>query len=387
LAQAASPTRVGRVEGCLSPCPCSSHHMERLLKFAKDNGPSNEIAFPGQQWDASYDIDGYPVVGPTHEGLDLYDTRLLWTPDLSNVDVSPVDMATATRNFPVLAVVKEYNIANGQPRRPKAVKFAVVRLHGNGCDCGEMSRDALLMSMYWDAHVLLPEYPGYGVARGHTTESSIDTVARSAAMFAMQVLGVPNDRLIIFGRSIGTGPAAALAQWLSERGTPPAALMLQSPYVGIHELSQDMVGFLGRFVLQRWSTQDALPRVMAPIFIMHGNADEVVPYAHGEALYMNKDYYQGPCELHTQYNRGHNDFDVEEDQLKPGLAFLRKYLPVARGIGGNMVLDTPSLSNFEPVPPEMRIAERKSLMDTARWLLRAALRFGDSDVPVSAQEF
>ena len=66
-------------------------------------------------------------------------------------------------------------------------------------------------------------------------------LALDALDFIEGSLQIPADRIVILGRSIGTGPACYLAAELTKRGKPPAALVLHSPYTSIRDLTTDLV--------------------------------------------------------------------------------------------------------------------------------------------------
>lgn len=98
--------------------------------------------------------------------------------------------------------------------------------------------------MTWLGTLFL-RYPGYGMAEGMATEDTVDAAVHAAIRLATETLGTPADRLVFYGRSVGTGPAAAAAARLSagEFG-PPAALVLQSPFTSIQDFARDKAGLL-----------------------------------------------------------------------------------------------------------------------------------------------
>lgn len=116
-----------------------------------------------------------------------------------------------------------------------------VYFHGNACDISQVSYIANHESSKLNAHYLILEYPGYGIARGKSTEETVRQLALDAYTFIESKLRIPSDRVVILGRSIGTGPACYLAAELSKRGQPPAALVLHSPYSSIRDLTIDLV--------------------------------------------------------------------------------------------------------------------------------------------------
>lgn len=65
------------------------------------------------------------------------------------------------------------------------------------------------MARELECHVIVPEYPGYGISGGYATEDTVDAVVHAAIRLATETLGTPAHCLILYGRSVGTGPAAA----------------------------------------------------------------------------------------------------------------------------------------------------------------------------------
>lgn len=126
---------------------------------------------------------------------------------------------------------------------------------------------------------------------------------------------VPVEHIILFGRSLGSGPSCYLAAKCSEEGKPVAALILLSPFTSVYRLVVPDIGvtLLG----------DAFPNIdrmrdikVTPIFIAHGEADEIVPLNHGRAL---RDVVlpRRKVEFFSHPQMTHNDIDdqVEEEMM------------------------------------------------------------------------
>jgi esterase/lipase len=225
------------------------------------------------------------------------------------------------------------------------VKFVVIYCHANAVDLGGMANQGLMHAREWEAHVLVPEYPGYGVAPGFPTEATVNDAVLSVAMMAMNLLKVDHTRILVFGRSIGTGIATALTRWMSDRNMPPAALIVQSPYKSIRDIACEVVGNVGAVIHQRWNTEENLEHVKAPVLILHGDRDEVIPIAHGEALFSNRENYQVSCEMHVQPGATHNEYDLFRDVLAPGADFIHRHV-----VDGSVHCDLKLLDQFTVVP-------------------------------------
>ena len=98
-------------------------------------------------------------------------------------------------------------------------------------------------------NVLGVEYPGFGVYQenGNASEEKIKEDAEYVYKFCLHDMGLQEKDLLIFGRSMGSGPASWLAGTYN-----PGALILMSPYTSIKNVAHDYVGFLRIFVAERF---------------------------------------------------------------------------------------------------------------------------------------
>lgn len=155
----------------------------------------------------------------------------------------------------------------------------LVHFHGNG----ETLRTLLPFGV--ELHrgglgVLLVEYRGYGSSPGEPTEKGLYLDAK-AALDALDHDGVPSARIVLSGTSLGTGVAAEMAA--QGRG---ARLVLMSPYTSIPRLARRFAPFLptGWIIDDRFDTLSKAPRLHLPVLIIHGDADELIPYAMSQEL-------------------------------------------------------------------------------------------------------
>lgn len=126
--------------------------------------------------------------------------------------------------------------------------------------------------------MLLVEYPGYDGVPGAPSQASIDARWLDAFDWLAAQPFVDPARIVGFGRSLGSGPTAALAA-----RRPLAAVVLQSAYADTRWFAHDRLlpGFLVR---DRWDNLGALRAYGGPVLAAHGRHDRVVPPRHAEAL-------------------------------------------------------------------------------------------------------
>mmetsp|Transcript_11363 Transcript_11363/g.34003 ORF Transcript_11363/g.34003 Transcript_11363/m.34003 type:complete len:309 (+) Transcript_11363:1200-2126(+) len=126
-------------------------------------------------------------------------------------------------------------------------------------------------------------YTGY--ARSVGTPSEADVYADADAAWDWLVLkkDYAPEQILLYGRSIGSGPATYLAERLSKRRTPPAGLVLQSPVLSVFRIA---LNFRVTVPGDMFPNVDRIKNVACPVLVVHGKKDEIVPLWHGEGLWL-----------------------------------------------------------------------------------------------------
>lgn len=113
---------------------------------------------------------------------------------------------------------------------------------------------------------------------------------------------------MIFGRSIGTGPATLLAS-----KNNPAALLLMSPFTSIKNIiKESSIKYLSFLVQDRFKNVEIISRVSCPTFLVHGKKDTLISYRHSQELYCR---CGGPSSLIIPKEMDHNTFDFIDDLI------------------------------------------------------------------------
>lgn len=160
----------------------------------------------------------------------------------------------------------------------------ILMFHGNA---GSLSHRPARFAHF--AHqgfgLLFPEYRGFGGNPGSPSEQGFTADARAALTF-LQGQGVGPDRVVLFGESLGTGVAVRLAAEQPE-GQPVAALILEHPYTGIAPLARRQFPFVPVDLLlrDRFDSLSRIGRVRAPVLVLQGGQDRLVPPAMGQVLF------------------------------------------------------------------------------------------------------
>ncbi|CAM9823189.1 unnamed protein product [Pylaiella littoralis] len=155
--------------------------------------------------------------------------------------------------------------------------------HGTSSDLGMSRRSLEVLREGLDCHVIGVEYPGYGLtADGEANEQSINAAVRVAFLHLTEMMGWPAERVVIMGRSLGSGPAARLA-----REFRPGALFLLAAFTGVADIAGSIVGesLASMFNLNQWNNMKEVAETASPTLVLHGLKDKVVPHTHSLDLY------------------------------------------------------------------------------------------------------
>jgi abhydrolase domain-containing protein 17 len=183
------------------------------------------------------------------------------------------------------------NVAALHLRNPDA-RYTILFSHGNaenivqGLGFLERMRDA-------GFEVLAYDYSGYGLSTGRPSERAAYEDIEAAYDYLVRG-GVPAERIILHGRSLGGAVAADLAS-----RKPAAGLVLESTFTSAYRVAR--VPFLP---FDRFRTDRKMPRVRMPVLVIHGVDDELIGFWHGERLY---DLAPGPRQRLWVQGSGHND--------------------------------------------------------------------------------
>jgi fermentation-respiration switch protein FrsA (DUF1100 family) len=174
-------------------------------------------------------------------------------------------------------------------------------------------------------HVLLVDYRGFGGNPGVPTERGFAADSRAAYAYVASRSDVDPFRLVYFGESLGAAVAVDLA---SEH--PPAALILRSPFTSMADIGSHHYPFLPVRLLirDRFPSIDRIARIRAPLLVIAGDRDRIVPFEYSRRLY---DAAASPKELKVIRGADHNDDELlaGHEMLAAVLAFVNRHVPIS----------------------------------------------------------
>jgi abhydrolase domain-containing protein 17 len=156
-----------------------------------------------------------------------------------------------------------------------ASSYTILYAHGNAEDLGDI--ELVLQKLQGlDFNVFAYDYRGYGTSQGTPTEGNAYQDIETVYNYLTQQLGVPSQGIIAYGRSVGSGSAVDLAS-----RKPLAGLVLESAFTSAFRV---IVSF-PILPFDKFPNLNKIKKVNCPVLVMHGKADETIPFHHGQQLF------------------------------------------------------------------------------------------------------
>ena len=213
--------------------------------------------------------------------------------------------------------------------------------HGNAIGLDVIEDQLRQMATWLQARVVAYEYPGYEEGRGSTREQ-VNQAALDRLRSLIDDEGGAPERIVLMGRSIGTGPTAWLAAHPDFSEMQFASIVLWSPFSSINALGKDLLRNMWHnprvpcwakalfnpvvavaachwtMIGSQYDSASELAKVRpgTPIMYIHGGMDAVIPCTHTERLRLTR-----AGRVHSQQRATHNGFD-ESSVLNDILLFL-----------------------------------------------------------------
>jgi fermentation-respiration switch protein FrsA (DUF1100 family) len=163
---------------------------------------------------------------------------------------------------------------------PQEGKPTVLYFHGNAANAANRA-PKIAMMLESGFGVFYLNNRGYGGSGGSPTEAN-NVGDALAAYDHVRQLGVPADRIVAYGESLGSGPAVRLA---AER--PVAGVVLEAPLTSTVEVARTVYFWLplSLLITDQYNIERDIRAVTAPVLILHGEQDEVIPADMGRRVY------------------------------------------------------------------------------------------------------
>lgn len=228
----------------------------------------------------------FPPDPPSYRVAAARNASLSISPTQRGVPLPPAGTRVATLATDHGSVIVAAHVPRAGARR------ALIFSHGNAVDLAQTIPFAAALGAALGVAVVAFDYSGYGASTG--TPSAANAVRDLAAVcaWAVDTLNFKPSALILYGQSIGTGPTAALAAdaasskprwWKGGARAQLGGVILHSPLAsGLRVLKPSWR--LWPAWLDIFPVAAAVKRVDAPLLVLHGKRDAVVPFECGRAV-------------------------------------------------------------------------------------------------------
>ena len=210
----------------------------------------------------------------------LFQARLIYFPNVGReLAATPRDAGLDYEDVQLRSA--DNVVLNGWWVPTRDARGAVLILHGNA---GNISHRIGYLTLFNRLHyaTLLIDYRGYGKSGGSPSEEGTYRDAEAAWLHLVETRKVNARDIVIVGESLG----GAVATWLAAKYAP-RALIIASAFTSVPDLGAQIYPWLPVRLLARirYDNLDRIAKIAAPVLVAHSRDDEIVPFAHGEALF------------------------------------------------------------------------------------------------------
>lgn len=194
----------------------------------------------------------------------------------------------------------------------------IIYFHGNAGNLG------LRLPLYDELHhrlgvnILAFDYRGYGNSTGKPDEPGLQKDAVAVLKFLRDREDIDSSKIVLFGRSLG----GAVAVWLAAQDVAKEiglrGVIIENTFMSIADLAIRLFGLLRVFsfllpvmLKSKWLTKEYIKRVDAPIMLLHGMLDQLIPHKHMTAIFDNAPNHR-LTRIHRFALGGHNDTPLKE---------------------------------------------------------------------------
>ncbi|MGD8312917.1 MAG: alpha/beta hydrolase [Gammaproteobacteria bacterium] len=252
--------------------------------------------------------------------LFIMQPRLLYYPDMPSRRIEATPAAVGLNHETVSLLTADGVRLHGwfipEPRTRATLLFC----HGNA---GNISHRLESIRLFHDLglNILIFDYRGYGRSDGHPSEKGSYRDVDAGWDYLVDARRTDPGRIVVFGRSLGAAIAADIAS-----RKKPAAVILESAFTSVPEMAATLypwlpVRFLSRY---RYDNKTKIRHISAPVLVVHGRDDEIVPFSQGRQLFE----LAGEPKHFLALDGGHNDAHLSSRPvyIRELKAFLGRYL-------------------------------------------------------------
>ena len=248
--------------------------------------------------------------------------------------------------------------------------------HGNAEDLGMMFARMKELAVKLSVNIMAYDYTGYGMSLPMGEKPSENMVYRNieaAYEYLTKVRMIQPSDIILYGRSLGGGPACYLAAKTAMQGQSVGGLVLHSAFLSVYKVVTEVNGLDMQMVGDMFHNEKRARNIRCPTLIIHGKRDGVVPFWHAPRLLsaIPKEHRWKPFFVE---DIGHNSIEVKKRDM-----YLHSMTNFINGVRIMKEMNA-------PIHPDFR-AQEKDVMDNVgfyvntMWLKHAKVALTDSLFP------
>jgi fermentation-respiration switch protein FrsA (DUF1100 family) len=226
--------------------------------------------------------------------------RLIYYPNMPSRELSANPRDIGLNYESVTITTSDHVNLHGWFVPAEKERGVVLFFHGNA---GNISHRLESLEMFYKLGLssLIIDYRGYGQSQGKISEEGTYLDAEGAWQYLVSERNIPDEKIVVLGRSLGGSIAAHLAA-----RHEPGALVIEStftsaPDMGAHLYPILPVRLLSRF---RYNTKEALQSVNCPVMVVHSPDDEIIPFVNGTILFEAAKEPKSFLEIRGNHNEG-----------------------------------------------------------------------------------
>jgi len=242
----------------------------------------------------------------------LFQDRMVFLSNLPGraLDATPGDIGLDYQD--VSLTTSDHERLHGWYIPTEQSRGVLLFFHGNA---GNISHrlDSIKIFHELGLDILIIDYRGYGLSSGKASEKGTYLDAQAAWDYLVNIRGVPADRMVIFGRSLG----GAIGAWLGAQHTP-GAMIIESSFSSGADMARRLYPFLPVRLLTRlkYPVVDYAGQLNCPVLVVHSRQDEIIPFTMGQAIYAAVKQEKKFLEIRGDHNNG---FFISRDEYVSGV--------------------------------------------------------------------
>jgi len=182
-------------------------------------------------------------------------------------------------------------------------KYIIIYSHGGTVDVGNICNFYYTLGDRLKCNILTYDYSGFGETKGEPTESNLIADAEAVYKFVREKYQIPPQKIILYGQSLG----CALTIYLATKHNV-AGVVIHSPFMSILRIAFPDIPITPFF--DSFPNIDRIGKVTCPVLSIHGTADRVTTFKHGQELHKR---CQKPVSPLWVNGGGHEDIYLREE--------------------------------------------------------------------------